>query len=309
MCENYGMTEKYSLIKRWYDGYTFGNQDVYNPWSVIRYIKDLLENKNEFPSPYWANTSSNRIVRDLIGRAGQETRLELEELIAGGDVEKPVHEDITYGEIYDSMDHLWNFLFFTGYLRKKAERFDEVSGQRYVTLAIPNEEVRYIFRNKVSGWFVEQVRERDRSKFFQAVESMNQDAVQKEIEFMLRKTISFYDAYESFYHGFLAGILYGMNGYAVKSNREGGRGRTDLFLKPVSRRKTAFVFEFKVADSVGRLHEKAEEALKQIADRMYEEELCDDGYESVAWYGIAFCGKDCEVEIGGKGDRQGQIDK
>lgn len=295
MCRDFGLEDKLETIQEWYNGYIFGNANVYNPWSVVRYVKDLLADKNEYPSSYWANTSSNSIVRSLIDRAGRDTKDEIEELIAGGTVEKPVHEDITYDEVYDSMDNLWNFMFFTGYFRKTGERMG--GRQRYITLAIPNEEVRYIFENKVLGWFDEQIRKRDQSRLFRAFLECDTETVREEIEDMLMQTISFYDAYESFYHGFLAGILYGIDGYVVKSNREGGTGRTDLFIRPVSRRKTAYALEFKKAGAYRELGAKAEEALAQIEEKRYDRELVDDGYESVVRYGIAFFGKDCEVRI------------
>ena len=238
----------------------------------------------------------NSIVRTLIERADQDTKTEIEALIEGSTIEKPVHEDITYDEVYNSMDNLWNFMFFTGYFKKMGERMDE-SNQRYVTLAIPNEEVRYIFRNKVLGWFKEKVEERDRTGLLNAFINKDANALEMEIGEILMETISFNDAYESFYHGFLAGILYGIKGYMVKSNREGGRGRTDLFIKPVTRRKTAFVVEFKVADSFKELDKKADMALQQIEDREYDRELIDDGYEDIVHYGIAFFGKDCVVKV------------
>lgn len=295
LCEDYGLSERFDTVRDWYNGYVFGNANVYNPWSVIQFIDDMTENPNVLPSSYWANTSSNSIVRSLIDRAGRDTKDEIEELIAGGTVEKPVHEDITYDEVYDSMDNLWNFMFFTGYFRKVGERMG--GRQRYITLTIPNEEVRYIFENKVLGWFNEQVKSRDQNRLFRAFLECDTETVREEIEDMLMQTISFYDAYESFYHGFLAGILYGIDGYVVKSNREGGTGRTDLFIRPGSRRKTAYVVEFKKAEAYRELGEKAGEALAQIAEKKYDRELVDDGYEAVVRYGIAFFGKDCEVRV------------
>ena len=295
LCRDFGLEDRLDTFQSWYNGYVFGNANVFNPWSIIRYVKDLLADRDEFPSSYWANTSSNSIVRSLIDRADRDVKDEIEALIAGGTIEKPVHEDITYDEVYASMDNLWNFMFFTGYFRKAGERM--VDRQRYITLTIPNEEVRYIFENKVLGWFDEQIKKRDQTRLFRAFLDQDTETVREEIEDMLMQTISFYDAYESFYHGFLAGILYGIDGYVVKSNREGGTGRTDLFIKPVSRRKTAYAVEFKVAKAYRELAGRAEDALAQIAEKAYARELVDDGYESVVCYGVAFFGKDCEVRV------------
>ena len=297
ICSDYKLEQKYELIKEWYNGYIFGNANVYNPWSVIRFIKDLKADENEFPSSYWANTSSNSIVRKLIDVADEDTKAEIEELIEGKTIEKPVHEDITYDEIYKSMDNLWNFMFFTGYFRKVGEWMDDRTKQIYVKLTIPNEEVKYIFRTKILGWFDEKVKARDRSKLFTALVNLDVETVEEEVVDMLLETISFNDAYESFYHGFLAGILSGMKGYIVKSNREGGTGRSDLFVKPVTRRKPAYVLEFKVAEKFNQLDKAADEALAQIEDRGYVKELEDDGYAVVYRYGIAFCGKDCMVKL------------
>ena len=300
ICQDFEMPEKLEVIQSWYNGYVFGNANVYNPWSVVRYVKDLLASKDEYPSSYWANTSSNSIVRSLIDRADRGVKDEIESLIAGGTIEKPVHEDITYDEVYVSMDNLWNFMFFTGYFRKIEERMDEKNDQLYLTLKIPNREVRYIFRTKVLGWFDEQIKKRDQTTLFHAFLNQDAETVQNEIEDMLIQTISFYDTYESFYHGFLAGILYGIDGYVVKSNREGGTGRTDLFIRPGSRRKTAYVVEFKVAKTYRELASRAEDALAQIAEKSYARELIDDGYETVVCYGISFFGKNCEVRISQK---------
>jgi hypothetical protein len=296
ICDDYQMPQKFETFKGWYNGYLFGDTNVYNPWSVIQLVDDLCACIDEYPKAYWANTSSNSIVRKLIDVADEDTKTEIEALIEGKTIEKPIHEDITYDEIYNTMDNLWNFMFFTGYFRKVGERVD-ASDNHYVELAIPNREVRYIFRTKVLGWFDEKVKARDRSKLFTALVNMDVETVEEEIVDMLLETISFNDAYESFYHGFLAGILSGMKGYVVKSNREGGTGRSDLFIKPVTRRKAAFVMEFKVADRFKQLDAKADEALAQIEEKGYARELMDDDYETVHRYGIAFCGKDCVVKF------------
>lgn len=295
ICADYRLEKHYDIIKEWYNGYLFGNANVYNPWSVVRYIKDLKADENELPSSYWANTSSNSIVRRLIDIANEDTKREIEAIIEGKTLVKPVHEDITYDEVYETMDNLWNFMFFTGYFRKVREWMDEKTKQVFVELAIPNEEVRYIFRRKVLSWFDQKVKQKDRTRLLQAVVDCDAAALEEEIGEMLLETISFNDAYESFYHGFLVGILAGMKGYIVKSNREGGYGRSDLFIFPVTRRKAAFVVEFKIAKSIQGLEDKAKEAIQQIKDRNYMKELKDNGYEVVHKYGIAFFGKDCHV--------------
>ena len=295
ICEDYGMNSKIPIFEEWYDGYLFGNKNVYNPWSVIQFADDLQENEERFPYSYWANTSSNSIVRSLIERADDEIKSEIEALIEGKSVVKPIHEDITYDEVYKSMDNLWNFMFFTGYFRKVREWMDERTKQHFVELAIPNQEIKYIFRMKILTWFDEKLKEKDRSELFTALVNQDVEKLEDEIVDLLMETISFNDAYESFYHGFLAGILSGMKGYIVKSNREGGKGRSDLFVKPVTRRKAAFVIEFKVAKRFEELEAKAGEALRQIEEKRYADELHGDGYQEVIRYGIAFFGKDCVV--------------
>lgn len=298
MCEDYRMPQKYDIIREWYNGYVFGNVNVYNPWSLIQFVDDLQSSIDRYPSSYWANTSSNSIVRKLIELADEEIKGEIEGLIEGRTLIKPIHEDITYDEVYRTMDNLWNFMFFTGYFRKVRAWMDEGTKQQYVELAIPNEEVRYIFRNKVLTWFHEKVDETDRTGLFTAIINKDVQKMEEELSDMLLETISFNDAYESFYHGFIAGVLTGMKGYIVKSNREGGRGRSDIFIKPLTRKKAAFVIEFKIAEKFDELDRRAGDALKQIEERGYARELNDDGYGQVIRYGIAFHGKDCLVKLG-----------
>ena len=294
ICQDYRLEGKYGTIKEWYDGYVFGNTNVYNPWSVIQCIREMSEDKNAVPSSYWANTSSNRIVRTLIETADETAKKEIEALIDGESIVKPVHEDITYEEIYKSTEYLWNFMFFTGYFRKSREWLDS-QDSLFVEMSIPNREVKSIFRMKVMGWFDEKIKAKDRSRLFKALEGADAETVEEEISGLLMETISFYDAYESFYHGFLAGILSGMKGYVVKSNREGGTGRSDLFIRPVTRRKPACVLEFKIAERFQDMERRAGEALRQIEERQYARELENDGYQQVIRYGISFFGKDCAV--------------
>ncbi|MDU4883011.1 MAG: AAA family ATPase [Clostridium celatum] len=297
ICKDYNMEQKYETIKQWFNGYIFGETNVYNPWSVMQYVDDLKANINRLPKSYWANTSSNSIVKSLIERADDITKGEIEALIEGKTIEKPVHEDITYDDVYDSLDNLWNFMFFTGYFKKISERMDENTQENFVELAIPNLEVKYIFRTKILKWFNEQIKLYDMTKMFNAIVNKNPELFEVELNNLLLDTISFNDAYENFYHGFLAGVLSNMKGYIVKSNREGGTGRSDLFIKSVSRRGIAIVIEFKIANDIDDLEKKADEAIEQIEDRRYDMELRSEGYKNIFKYGIAFYKKDCLVKI------------
>lgn len=294
LCNDFGMPHKYDIIQEWYNGYVFGDTNVYNPWSVVQFFDDLIENENRYPRSYWANTSSNTVVRRLIDMADDSVKSELENLIDGGTVEKPVHEDITYGEIYESMDNLWNFMFFTGYFKKVDERMDEDDTQ-YLMLAIPNREVRYIFREKIMAWFHEKMKKRDLNRLHTSFVNKDAQTLQEELTDILYETISSFDENENYYLGLVAGLLSGMKGYRTKSNRETGKGRCDLFVKPISRRKEAFIVEFKTTKKIKELEKKAEEALQQIHDKRYAMELKDDGYDIAGSYGISFCGKDCCV--------------
>lgn len=296
LCGDFGLPDKYDTFQSWYDGYVFGKANVYNPWSVIQFMDDLKQNPDWFPRSYWANTSSNSIVRKLIERADDSVKGEIEHLIDGGVIEKPIHEDITYGEIYKTMDNMWNFMFFTGYFRKVEERMDD-NDIRWLTVRLPNREVRYIFREKVMSWFQEKIQEKDLTNLYTAFVNKDTQTLEEELSQIMFETISAMDENESYYHGLVTGLLSPMKGYRTKSNRESGKGRSDLFVKPVSRRKEAFVVEFKVAKRPRDLEKKADEAIRQIEDRQYAAELLDDGYEAVGKYGIAFCGKDCLVKF------------
>ncbi|WP_026889575.1 AAA family ATPase [Clostridium beijerinckii] len=294
MLNDYGLIEKEELTKSWYNGYIFGQAQVYNPWSVVKFVKDLYKNKNAFPTSYWANTSSNSIVKSLIERADNATKKEIELLIEGKTIEKPVHEDITYDEIYDSMDSLWNFMFFTGYFKKVNERMDS-EDNHYLELSIPNREVKYIFKSKILKWFQDKVKARDLTRMYTAIINGEHQIFEDELSRLLIETISFNDAYENFYHGFVTGALANMHDYIIKSNREGGTGRSDLFIKSVSLRGIAIVIEFKVAKNIDDLEKKAEEAIKQIETKGYDLELRCEGYKNILKYGISFYQKDCFI--------------
>lgn len=291
----YNLDVKYDEVKNWYNGYVFGSANVYNPWSSIMYVDDHVANINRLPVSYWANTSSNSIIRDLIESADDIVKAEIEGLIAGGTIEKPVHEDITYCEIHESQDNLWNFLFFTGYLKKVSERFDDDTKNTFLTLKIPNWEVEYIYREKILSWFQKKVKETDRTRLFNALVNFDAKTFETEMGKLLRQSISFNDYYENFYHGFLVGILMGMDGYIVKSNREGGQGRSDIFVKPLDMTNPGIVIEIKVADSMRNIEDKAKEANAQVIEKGYEDELLCEGFLETRRIGVAFFKKNCKV--------------
>ncbi len=289
----YGLEKHGDTLRRWYDGYRFGSVQVYNPWSVANYVKALTVNPDALPSPYWANTSSNDIVRRLVEGADLMVKSQLEELMQGGSIEKSVHEDITYGSVDESQDNLWNFLFFTGYLRQESQRLD--GRNRMVRLSIPNEEVAYIYENTISGWFKDMVRTRDLSTMYRAMLSGDGEIFQKELSRLLQESISYMDNGEAFYHGFLLGALGGLSDYLVKSNRESGDGRPDIQIRHVDVSQGAVILELKACSTYSQLRPAAEEALAQIRDRAYDRELREEGYERILHYGIAFFRKQCLI--------------
>lgn len=293
--KDYNLEEKEDTVKTWYDGYIFGDTEVYNPWSVIKYVKDLYIDKKAFPISYWANTSSNSIVRSLVEKADDDTKAEIEELIAGKLVEKPIHEDITYGDIDSSMDNLWNFLFFTGYLKKQWIKMNE-NNEIIAGLTIPNEEIRIIYKNTILNWFEKGVKSKNLTKMYDAMLTGDVENFELELVDLLVESISFYDAYENFYHGFLLGTLINMKRYIIKSNRESGKGRSDIVIRYPNRRGAAVILELKVAKNIRELEEKCDEALKQIEDKKYDRPLIEEGYTNILKYGITFYKKDCMIK-------------
>jgi hypothetical protein len=295
MLKDYNLENKEDIIKQWYNGYIFGDAEVYNPWSVVKYVKDLYIDKDEFPRSYWANTSSNSIVKSLVERADDDTKSEIEELIAGKIIEKPIHEDITYGDIDSSMDNLWNFLFFTGYLKKAWIKMNE-DNEIVAGLTIPNEEIRIIYKNTILNWFDLGVKSRDLTKMYDAMVTGDAETFENQLVDLLTESISFYDAYENFYHGFLLGSLVNMKRYIIKSNREAGKGRSDIVIRYPNSRGAAVILELKVAKNIRQLEEKCDEALRQIEDKEYDKPLLDEGYTNILKYGITFYKKDCMIK-------------
>lgn len=298
MLLDYGLEENLETVKQWYDGYLLGETEVYNPWSVINYIYSCHSDKKAFAKPYWSNTSSNSIVRTLIEQADPAVKQEIESLIAGGTITKPVHEDITYDDMNSTQDNLWNFLFFTGYLKKISEY--QEGETIYMEMAIPNSEVRYIYKNTVLRWFEEKTSKKELSPLYESILNGDTEKIADILSENLMETISFYDYQESYYHGFLAGMLKNMGShqYIVQSNRESGKGRPDLLVRYPSVRGKAVILEIKVAKTYDSLEEKCREALAQIEEKQYEADLRQEGYRDIIKYGVAFYKKECMVQMG-----------
>ena len=296
MMSYYEVESRFSTMKEWYDGYLFGDTEVYNPWSVIKFLYDLYSDVEAYPHPYWINTSSNDIIKDLIARADRETKGQIETLLVGGILDIQVHEEVTYGDMHSNGENLWNFLYFTGYLTKESEYFKESS--IFLRARIPNIEVKTIYQNTILNWLKAVIKKEDFHDLYLAMEEGDAQKMTDILNGQLFRTISFYDSAENFYHGFLTGILSQSENYLVQSNRETGNGRSDIMVKSPSLRGRSFVLELKVSGSIADLENNAEKALQQIYDKRYMEELRAEGYRKIDCYGISFFRKDCEVRFG-----------
>ena len=293
MLIDYGMENRIPEAKEWYDGYLFGETEIYNPWSIIKYVSSIAINHMKFPQAYWANTSSNQIIKDMIWHADDEMKQELDILINGGTIEKQIHEDITYDDIHESEDNLWNFLFFTGYMKKVSERRE--GKYIYLTMKIPNAEIASIYETQIRSWFDKQVKETDRGVLNKAVIEGDTEGIENYVSELLAKTISVFDSDEAFYHGFFLSLLYSVPNYIPQSNREEGDGRPDIVLYPNRPKDPAIIFEIKKRKSFNEMEAGLKEAYDQIRDKKYEEGVLEDGYMGVKSYGICFCKKSCIV--------------
>ena len=303
MLAYYDLAAELPEVKRWYDGYLFNETEIYNPWSILKYVNDRKDKVTKFALPYWSNTSSNSIVREMVGEADEMAKADLETLINDGTIEKPVHEDITYGDIHQSQDNLWNFLFFTGYLKKISERKDESGETLYLTMAIPNTEIKTIYKNSIAYWFEQRMKETDRSPLKHALETDDCETAEDFINSQLADTISYYDYAENFYHGFMAGLLVNIGGYRVKSNRESGNGRPDIVMQTVQVRKgRVIILELKIADSIAEMEAACDRGLAQIEEQHYAEPFITEGYPEVEKYALSFCKKECMVKKRNNGE-------
>ena len=288
------VTEQADSIRRWYDGYHFGDFDVYCPWDVMNYMLELQRDPKAKPISYWKNTSDNAIIRSFIDYAGSTITNKLEILMAGGCIVQRVDENLTYDYLHASEDNLWSTLYLTGYLTRAREA--DYKGEvpdGMVALMIPNAEIREIFETTVIRWFDDSTKKWNRNALFDAVWNGDSEGMTKEMNTLLRRTISYHDYREDFYHAFLAGIFTGA-GYMVDSNKEHGEGRSDVVVyDPVNARVA--IFEAKYTKTLENLERECDMALQQIDDRMYAEEYEDD-YDQIFCYGISFFRKRCLVK-------------
>ena len=292
MLSAYGLESHYEETRTWYDGYRFGGQDVYCPWDVINYCDDLLSNPRQKPRAYWMNTSGNDMVRRLIDRSTNgTTQMEIERLIAGETITKTLNEQLTHNEVDASIENIWSLLYMTGYLTA----VDYPDGNRY-ELRIPNREVREIYMKQVLSWFEDKASaETDKlTNLYAAFETGDVDTIKEILDEQLLDTVSFYDARESFYHGFLLALLSTCASWNVSSNIETGKGRSDIIVGRKDR-KIGFVVEVKDVKDEEKLESACEAALRQIDERDYTAILRRFRVKEIHKYGIAFWDKECRV--------------
>ena len=296
LLEDAGANSQAENIKVWYDGYRFGNFEVYCPWDVMNYLRDFQQNPEARPVSYWKNTSDNAIIRSFIDYAGGAITKKLETLLSGGYILQHIDENLTYDYLHSSEDNLWSVLYLTGYLTGLRE--EELPGavpDGMTALRIPNEEIREIFETTIRKWFDDSAKTWNRKDLFASIWQGDSEAATEEINKLLRRTISYHDYREDFYHAFLAGIFTGA-GYAVESNKEHGEGRSDIVVSDYTDGWVA-IFEIKYSDSPEKLETDCEKAIRQMDERMYAVEY-EEQYpaERILCYGISFFKKRCLVK-------------
>ena len=294
MLSDYGLEAHHQEAREWYDGYRFGGQDVYCPWDVINYVYALRVDPQAEPKAYWLNTSGNAMVRELISKSADgTTQMEIERLIEGETITKTLNEQLTHNEIRSSIGNIWSLLYMTGYLTTA----QKPSGSRY-ELRIPNREVRQIYMQQVLSWFEDKASaETDKlTNLYAAFETGDVDTIKEILDEQLLDTVSFYDAHESFYHGFLLALLSTCANWNVSSNIETGKGRSDIIAGRKDR-KVGFVVEVKDVKDEEKLESACEAALRQIDERDYTAILRRFRVKEIHKYGIAFWDKECRVAM------------
>lgn len=285
LLQKYNLSSYSNIMKEWYDGYMFGDQEIYNPWSVLMYVQKIIQNDDE-PESFWANTSGNDLVYRYIQQGDDEMKLDFDLLSTGGMIEKTIKSEVTYREM-DDTENIYSFLLFTGYLKTM-----EKTGNNTYKIMIPNKEIHYIYITIFEEWFKKQIKN-SKAAFFKAL--IEEDVKQANIILnnVLYQSISYYDYDEKYYHGFMVGILQG-NGI-VSSNQESGLGRFDIAILPRSLIERGLVLELKTSVSLTKLKQTAEKACEQVRNQQYINGLLSEGYEDIIGYGIAFYKKSCVI--------------
>ena len=297
LLEDYDLSGHFAEIKEWYDGYHFGNADIYCPWDVINHVDHLLQEPDVCPQAYWINSSGNDLVKRFVDKADKTTRNEIEQLIVGNPIEKRIRLEPTYDEIENSIDNLWSVLFTTGYLTQVGKAVDGV-----YRLVIPNKEVREVFVFQIQEWFRQTIVEdaKPMQELCRAFLDGDAEKIQKHLTQILGRMISILDTKardeqkENFYHGLLLGLLRSERDWLIRSNVESGDGFCDILIEPEDP-DAGMVIELKYAATFRELDSACEKAMQQIRDRRYDEALRNDGRENILAYGIAFCKKRCKV--------------
>ena len=291
MLRYYGIQDKRGDMKKWYDGYTFGGSEVYNPWSVLCQTKAWAQNSGALIYSWWTNSSSNSIIRTLIEHSGEDAKSSIEKLMRGGSIETYIKETVTYGDLTDCSENIWSFLLFTGYLKVRSVKS---SGTKFVySLIIPNLEIHGCYTDIIDEYFSKYKKTVDRGALYKALLGKDAGGFAEMITDLLKKSISYYDNAEAFYHGLIAGLLSGNIYYRAVSNRETGSGRSDLILYQNDRFINAVIMEFKVCRANEEITAAAQRALRQIDERDYAAEARGIGYKNIIKYGIAFKDKIC----------------
>lgn len=299
MLKDYHLEEHLAEMKEWYDGYHFGDADIYCPWDVINRVDDLCDTPEAKPKCYWINSSGNALVKRFVSIANRTTQDEIEHLIAGEPIEKSVRLDLTYDEIDKSIDNIWSVLFTTGYLTQA-----DMTEQGAYKLVIPNKEVRTVYISQIQEWFKQKIADNTEqmAHFWKAIEDGNTEIIEQYLNQTLSNTISVFDTKapemekENSYHTFLAGMLTGNTDWVVKSNVEAGEGFADIIIKPQNP-DDGIIFELKCSKEASGLDKACERVIKQIRDRRYLECLKNDGRHNMIFYGIAFYKKRCKVVV------------
>ena len=299
LLEAYHLESHFAEIKEWYDGYRFGEADIYCPWDVINHVDRLCDEPDAIPQSYWINTSGNALVKRFIAKANKTTRDEIERLVAGESIEKSIRLELTYDEIDNSLDNLWSVLFTTGYLTQAG-----VNEQGVYKLVIPNKEVREVYKLQIQEWFKNVVLSNtgQLTSFWKAMEVGNTEAIEKYLNNILSNTISVFDTKapdtekEVFYHTFLIGLLAGNSDWLVKSNVEAGEGFADIIVETEDP-DAGMILELKYSKEASGLEKACEKAIMQIKDRRYGEYLRNDGRHNLLFYGIAFYKKRCRIVV------------